>query len=88
RALLRHPAVRHVAVVPAPDVRLGELCCAFVVPRGDLPSLEDLRGYLRKEGLASFKLPERLEIVDSLPLSAGGKVRKAELKQRLARERG
>lgn len=84
RALHSHPAVRHAAVVPAPDPRLGEICCAFVVPRGAPPTLDELRRHLRQIGLASFKLPERLEVVDELPLSAGGKVRKAELRSRLS----
>jgi non-ribosomal peptide synthetase component E (peptide arylation enzyme) len=83
RALLTHPSVRHAAVVAAPDARLGEVCCAFVVPRGEAPTLEDLRTHLRQAGLASVKLPERLEIIDALPLSAGGKVRKGDLRQLL-----
>ncbi|MFQ5829273.1 MAG: class I adenylate-forming enzyme family protein [Candidatus Methylomirabilia bacterium] len=69
-ALLRtQPEVAQVAVVGVPDPVLGERVCACVVPRaGTLPRLEALREHLRRQGLAHYKLPERLVIVPALPV--------------------
>lgn len=83
--LIMHPAVEAAAVVGYPDDRLGERCCAVVVcrPTADV-SLPILNGFLSEQGLATFKLPERLEIVASLPMTATGKVRKAELRRQIS----
>ncbi|WP_134668295.1 MULTISPECIES: AMP-binding protein [unclassified Amycolatopsis] len=87
--LLEHPAVGAVAVVGMPDERLGERVCAYVVPAGDAaPALADLTSYLRERDVATPKLPERLEVVAELPMTATGKVQKhvlrAEIKTKLA----
>ena len=75
--LVDHPRVAAVAVVGMPDERLGERVCAYVVPASDEPpSLGDLTGYLRERDVATPKLPERLEVLDELPMTATGKVRK------------
>jgi cyclohexanecarboxylate-CoA ligase len=76
--LLTHPAVQNVAVVAMPDERLGEKACAYIVPAvGMQPRLEDLVSYLRDEhDFAIQKLPERIELVDALPMTATGKVQK------------
>ncbi len=82
-----HPAVAEVAAVGAPDPVLGERVCVFVVPRdGQTVTLEEIIAFLREQKVATFKLPERLEIVDELPRSAIGKVLKRELKARLVAE--
>ena len=76
--LVRHPAIADVAVVGMPDERLGEKACAYVVltdPSATL-TLNDITGYLRTQKLATQKLPERLEIVSALPMTATGKVQK------------
>jgi non-ribosomal peptide synthetase component E (peptide arylation enzyme) len=53
-----------------------------VVPQpGQAISLDDLTDYLRQQGLAIFKLPERLIEVDALPMNATGKVLRAELRK-------
>lgn len=83
RLLIAHPAVHHASIVAVPDRRLGERCCAFIVPKGSAPSLDELRTYLRAEGLATYKLPEHVEIVRELPMSPGGKVSKATLRATL-----
>ncbi|WP_051247589.1 AMP-binding protein [Nocardioides halotolerans] len=85
--LLAHPSVKDVALVGMPDPRLGERACAFVVPTpGSAPTLDELCGFLRDErGISVQKLPERLEVVDHLPVSATGKVQKVELRERVAR---
>ena len=83
--LSRHPAVAEVAVVAAPDPRMGETVCAFVIPRsGATLSLEEVQGFFREAGVARQKTPERLEIVEDLPRSAAGKVRKVDLRARLS----
>lgn len=83
QALVRHPAIREAAVVGMPDRELGERLCAYVVLRDgyslSLPSLVD---FLRSQGLASFKLPERVEVLDQLPrVPADHKVDKARLRE-------
>lgn len=80
-----HPKVRQIAIVPMPDPILGERACAYVVPTpGKKPTLEDLTSYLAEQKVTKFKWPERLELVESLPISSGGKVRKEDLKADIA----
>lgn len=87
-ALADHPAVADVTVVGLPDDERGELACAVVVPGDDgPPTLPDLTGFLADRGMSSRQWPERLEIVDTLPRNATGKVLKTELRKRYA-ERG
>ena len=80
--LLRHPAVRDAAVVAAPQPRLGECVCAFIVMRsGTEPlTLEAVREFFSLMEVARFKTPERVVIVDVLPLTATGKVCKGDLR--------
>ena len=75
--ILSHPAVLNIACVPMPDPVLGERMCAFVIlrERGTM-TLDELVAFLAEKGLARFKLPERLELVDDFPLSKFGKVAK------------
>jgi 2,3-dihydroxybenzoate-AMP ligase len=83
--ILSHPAVQNVACVPMPDPILGERTCAFVVARaGQALTLAELVQHLTEAGIARFKLPERLELVDELPLSSFGKVSKAMLSRQIA----
>ena len=86
-ALAAHPAVDDVAVCAAPDPVWGEQVCAFVVAAPDsAPTLHDLTGYLRAAGVAAHKAPTQLFVVDQLPRTAAGKVRKQELREQLRRE--
>jgi acyl-CoA synthetase len=79
-----HPKVADVAVVGYPDEVLGERACALVVPRtGQAVSLDELVAYLRGLGIATFKLPERLELRDELPRNPLGKILKRELRDEL-----
>ncbi|MFY9763613.1 MAG: cyclohexanecarboxylate-CoA ligase, partial [Mycobacterium sp.] len=81
-----HEAVAEASVVAAPDPRYGERVCAFVVLRPAAAlSLADIRAHFAISGTARHLTPERLEIVDDLPRTATGKVRKDELRRRLHR---
>jgi 2,3-dihydroxybenzoate-AMP ligase len=82
--ILAHPSVQNVACVPYPDPVLGERMCACVVLRdGAALTFEELTEFLEDFDIAKFKLPERLEIMDALPLSGFGKVSKKDLTARL-----
>ena len=79
-----HPKVADVAVVAYPDEILGERACAVVVPRpGETVSLAEIVEYLRGLGIATFKLPERLELRAELPRNPLGKILKRELRAEL-----
>jgi len=77
-ALTAHPGVGSVALVGMPDPQLGERVCCFLVPREGQPelTLEEMREYLLGLGMAIQKVPERLEVVTSLPTTATGKIQK------------
>ena len=78
--LLSHPSVAQAAVVGIPDERMGEIGCAFVVPRaGETIDPDELIAWTR-ETMANYKVPRRVEVVDALPLNASGKVLKFELR--------
>jgi acyl-CoA synthetase (AMP-forming)/AMP-acid ligase II len=84
--LAEHEAVAEVSVVAAPDPLYGERVCAFVVLRPAAAlSLTDIRAHFSVTGIARHLTPERLEIVNDLPRTATGKVRKDELRRRLHR---
>ena len=79
-----HPSVAQVAVVAYPDERLGEKVCAVVVPRpGEQPTLDDLTAFLRQRDIAAQKLPEKLLLLDALPMTATGKVQKFVLREQV-----
>ena len=86
--LLGMPGVSEVAVVAAPDDRLGEHGCAFVAPRPGnvVPSLDEVRAYFDAVGVARQKWPEELRSVDQFPRTPSGKVKKQELREQLRRE--
>jgi acyl-CoA synthetase (AMP-forming)/AMP-acid ligase II len=83
--LLTHPAIAQVAVVGAPDERMGEVGVAFVVPRAGASVEPDEVIAWSRQRMANYKVPRRVEVVDSLPLNASGKVLKFELRARLPR---
>jgi len=82
--LLLHAAVKDAAVIGVPDPTWGEVGVAFVVPRGDPPTAEELTAFLA-ERLAKYKIPKRFVFIDALPRTPYGKVVKAELAARLGR---
>jgi 2,3-dihydroxybenzoate-AMP ligase len=83
--LLSHPAVREAAAVAMPHPVLGEQTCAYLVLRPDEDlGLEALSVYLDGRGVARFKWPERLEILDALPVTNVGKIDKKKLRDDIA----
>lgn len=78
--LFMHPKVKHVAVVPMPDPIMGEKACAFVTTKDDEEfTFDDMIAFLTEKKIAKYKLPERLEIRESLPLRDEQKVAKSGL---------
>ncbi|MGW6460758.1 AMP-binding protein [Streptomyces sp. NPDC055078] len=85
--LYAHPKVSDVQVVGVPDPRYGEEILACVIPRdpADPPSLDDITAFCR-DRLAHYKIPRRLVVLDSFPMTVSGKVRKVELRERYTTE--
>lgn len=83
--IIKHPKVLEAAVVAMPDPVFGEKACAFVrLKPSEAMDLDELVAFLRAQGIASFKFPERLEIREHLPMSPVGKILKKELRAELA----
>ena len=83
--LVRHPKVREAAVVGYADAEMGERIAACVIPEdGASLTLDELTEFLRDQGLASFKRPDRLELMDGFPkVASGDKVDKRALRESL-----
>lgn len=83
--LVRHPAVERAALVAMPDERLGERACAFIVPKlgAEAPDLGEVQQYLDGIGVAKFKWPERVELIEEFPLTNISKVDKRVLRGRI-----
>lgn len=80
------PSIEQVAVVGVADPRLHEVPCAYIVPKPGMEcSLEDVQARCRGK-IASFKIPRYVVSVDSLPMTASGKVQRVALRQRAAEE--
>jgi len=75
-----HPKITRAAVVGMPDYRLGERVCAYVeLAPGERLDLAELRADLERLGTMKLLIPDRLEIVDALPLTPTGKIKKSPL---------
>lgn len=81
--LISHPQVHDAALVAMPDAVLGESTCAFIVAREPAPSAFALKQHLRGQGLAAFKVPDRIEFVAHFPHTGVGKVSRKDLRERL-----
>lgn len=81
--LMSHEKVMSVSVVGVPDERLGERACAVVVSNPALPplSFEEMGEYLAEKGLTHQFIPEYLVISPEMPVTAHGKIRKADVKE-------
>lgn len=79
--LVDHPDIREIAIVGVPDARTGERACAVIVPSGTArPDVASLRDFLESRGVARFKIPEQVMLVDSLPKNDAGKVIKGKIR--------
>ncbi len=80
--LHRHPAIAEVAIAGLPDARYGEVVAAWIVLKtGALLKPDDVRQYCQGQ-IAHFKVPQHVMIVESMPKTVTGKIRKQVLKER------
>jgi acyl-CoA synthetase (AMP-forming)/AMP-acid ligase II len=81
----RMPGVARSAIVPYPDPALGERACVFVqpAPGAPRPTLEAIVRGLDQAGVAKFKWPERLEVLEAMPLTPTQKVMRGRLRELL-----
>lgn len=87
--LVGHPAVQEVAAVGMRDEDLGERVCVFAVPKpGERLTLEGIVDFMKKAGVAAYKLPERLEVLETMPRNPVGKTLKAQLRAELRARQG
>ncbi|MBB2990875.1 acyl-CoA synthetase (AMP-forming)/AMP-acid ligase II [Mycolicibacterium iranicum] len=85
--LVTHPLIAEIAVVGVPDDRTGERACAAIVPAGDTaPAVTDLARYLADRGVAKFKAPEQIVLVEALPKNDAGKVLKHAIRADVVKE--
>ncbi len=89
-AVLRHPAIREVAVVPLPDDRLGERACAAVIlePGYEAPTVAELQESLAAAGLAKYSWPEAIEVFEEFPRTPSLKVVKHDVVQAIVSRAG
>jgi len=82
-----HPSVALAAAVAMPDPVFGERVCVYVEPRseGEPLTLDVLCEHLAARGVGKEMWPERLEVLDALPRSSGGKIAKGELRDDIRR---
>jgi 2,3-dihydroxybenzoate-AMP ligase len=77
-----HPDIQDVAIVGMPDKILGERTCAYIIPKpGKKPTLQEIVSFLKARGASVLQLPERVELVEDLPLTKVGKVDKKVLRE-------
>lgn len=83
RLIVLHPAIAEAKVVAMPDQYLGEKACAFIILRSGHhpPTVNDLDVFLSKQGLARYKHPERVEILEAFPLTRVGKADKMAMRK-------
>ncbi|WP_280269928.1 (2,3-dihydroxybenzoyl)adenylate synthase [Nocardia wallacei] len=84
--LLAHPGIRDAVIVGTPDPVLGQRVCAFVQPGdpADALTLSTVRAFVRERGVAAWKMPDAVVVVDSFPETGVGKTSRRELRGLLA----
>jgi acyl-coenzyme A synthetase/AMP-(fatty) acid ligase len=80
--LLSHPSVAEAAYVGIDDGYGGQIRVAFVVPEEGQHAMTEELSELCYQNLANFKLPKRIEFVDSLPKTSSGEIDRKKLKER------
>lgn len=89
KLIIAHPGVEDVAVIGMPDKELGERICAYVKPAsGSQPGFDDLISFLKSKGASVLQLPERIEYIDSIPLTKVGKADKRALREDIKKRLG
>jgi len=84
--LQEHPGILDVAALAMPDEVMGEKVLVFIVPRpGKTVDLAGAADFMKRKGVAVYKLPERLEVVDSIPRNPVGKIMKPVLREEMKR---
>ncbi|WP_431773966.1 (2,3-dihydroxybenzoyl)adenylate synthase [Streptomyces cucumeris] len=80
--ILAHPSVHDANVVGEPDPYLGERTCAYVILRTGAEPLKPvaIKRFVRERGLAGYKVPDRVEFVESFPQTGVGKISKKHLR--------
>jgi 2,3-dihydroxybenzoate-AMP ligase/mycobactin salicyl-AMP ligase len=79
-----HPKVTQVAAVGLPDTTLGERVCVFItLKKGYTISFEEIISYLREKKTSVLYLPERVEVIEEMPLTNVGKVDKIHLREEI-----
>jgi len=81
--LYKYPGIADVALVGCPDERLGERVCAYVTLDENATglTLDDIKNYLMEQRLSKSYLPEYLEVIESMPRTASGKIQKFKLRE-------
>lgn len=76
-------AVEMIAVVGAPHATLGQqiVACTVLKEGAEAFTLQELRDFLGEKGLAKFQFPDKLEIMDKLPMTHSGKIKKKDLRE-------
>jgi 2,3-dihydroxybenzoate-AMP ligase len=84
--ILAHPKVKNCALVAMPDREMGEKACAFILTKEKQPlAFDELVEFLKSERhIATFKLPERIELIDEFPMTKVGKIDKKELRSMIS----
>jgi len=82
----KHPAVADAKLVAMPDPLYGEKACVFLIARPGMttPDVKALGQFLVDRGLAKYKCPERVIVIEEFPLTKVGKVDKSAMKQHVA----
>ncbi len=84
-ALGKHPKVADVALIGIPNPATDERICAVVTTAaGSPPTLDELKDFLSEAGISEWYWPQQLEVLDDMPRTPMGKIRKADLRKRYA----
>lgn len=81
-----HPLIKEAAVVAMPHQRLGEGVCAYIIPASGVTELDfsQVAAFADKAGLARQKIPQHMELIEDLPRTPSGKVKKDILRKKIA----
>jgi len=87
--VLGHPKVLDAAAVAMPDEILGERTCIYLVLRpGEKIELPEIVAFMKGKGIAVYKIPERLEVVEAIPRNPVGKILKKVLREDIRKKIG